>query len=98
MVRTKIERKFKNWDILAQKYPNNIPILAGFMYIHMKKYALYTRKLGVCGGCWLFGSNLVLSANVMKLGASRRAFSFEGRQELAPVKAFKCKKPHGLRP
>ena len=27
----------------------------------------------------------------MKLGASRRAFSFEGRQELAPVKAFKCK-------
>lgn len=31
--------------------------------------------------------------NVMKLGASRRAFSFEGRQELAPVKAFKCKRP-----
>ena len=29
----------------------------------------------------------------MKLGASRRAFSFEGRQELAPVKAFKCKSP-----
>ena len=38
-------------------------------------------------------SNLLLSANVMKLGASRRAFSFEGRQELAPVKAFKCKSP-----
>ena len=31
-------------------------------------------------------SNLLLSANVMKLGASRRAFSFEGRQELAPVR------------
>ena len=29
----------------------------------------------------------------MKLGASRRVFSFEGRQELAPVKAFKCKSP-----
>lgn len=29
----------------------------------------------------------------MKLGALRRAFSFEGRQELAPVKAFKCKSP-----
>ena len=29
----------------------------------------------------------------MKLGASRRAFTFEGRQELAPVKAFKCKSP-----
>ena len=29
----------------------------------------------------------------MKLGASRRAFSFEGRQELAPVKAFKCISP-----
>ena len=29
----------------------------------------------------------------MKLGASRRAFSFEGRQEPAPVKAFKCKSP-----
>ena len=29
----------------------------------------------------------------MKLGASRRAFSFEGRQELAPIKAFKCKSP-----
>ena len=29
----------------------------------------------------------------MKLGAARRAFSFEGRQELAPVKAFKCKSP-----
>ena len=29
----------------------------------------------------------------MKLGASRRAFSFEGRQELAPVKAFKCESP-----
>lgn len=28
----------------------------------MKKYALYTRKLGVYGGCWLFSSNLVLSA------------------------------------
>ena len=38
-------------------------------------------------------SNLLLSANVMKLGASRRAFSFECRQELAPVKAFKCKSP-----
>jgi len=39
----------------------------------------------------------------MKLGALRRAFSFEGRQEPAPVKAFKCKSPtasgrelHGL--
>ena len=29
----------------------------------------------------------------MKLGALRRAFTFEGRQELAPVKAFKCKSP-----
>ena len=29
----------------------------------------------------------------MKLGASRRAITFEGRQELAPVKAFKCKSP-----
>ena len=29
----------------------------------------------------------------MKLGASRRAFSFGGRQEPAPVKAFKCKSP-----
>ena len=38
-------------------------------------------------------SNLLLSANVMKLGASRRAFSFEDRQELASVKAFKCKSP-----
>ena len=28
----------------------------------MKKYALYTRILGVYGGCWLFSSNLVLSA------------------------------------
>ena len=29
----------------------------------------------------------------MKLGALRRAFIFEGRQDLAPVKAFKCKRP-----
>ena len=38
-------------------------------------------------------SNLLLSANVMKLGASRRAFSFEGRQELAPVRSSKEKAP-----
>ena len=35
----------------------------------MKKSALYTRKLGVCGGCWLFGSNPSLSANENKKSA-----------------------------
>lgn len=85
MVRTKIERKFKNWDILAQKYPNSIPILAGFMYIHMKKYALYTRKLGVCGGCWLFGSNLVLSATKgLKCLIAKHLRPFFLNQKVAP--------------
>lgn len=59
----------------------------------MKKSALYTRKLGVCGGCWLFGSNPSLSANKLKLSALRWAFFVQNRQELAPVRYCKEKKP-----
>ena len=39
------------------------------------------------------GSNPSLSANKLKLSALRWAFFVQNRQELAPVKAFKCKRP-----
>lgn len=43
----------------------------------MKKYALYTRKLGVYGGCWLFSSNPSLSArNNMKEADSKGQLFF----------------------
>ena len=63
----------------------------------MDKISLLNHSVGVlCDNVRQNATKVILSSspqNVMKLGASRRAFSFEGRQELAPVKAFKCKRP-----
>ena len=64
----------------------------------MKKSALYTRKLGVCGGCWLFSSNPSLSANKLKLSALRWAFFVHVRQELAPVRTCTKKAQKAVRP
>ena len=64
----------------------------------MKKSALYTRKLGVCGGCWLFSSNPSLSANKLKLSALRWAFFVQGRREPRSCKALHGKSPKGRRP